>query len=89
MTIVICNARGDMDENEFGGSCRTQGNARNSQKVLIVKLKRPLEHLGLDERLVLKWVSNSIGGCRVDSSGSRVTRLLAGPYDNSHEPLIP
>jgi hypothetical protein len=25
MVVVICNAGGDMNENEFGGSCSTHG----------------------------------------------------------------
>ena len=36
MTIVICNARGDMNGNEFGCSCSTQGNSRNSHRVLYI-----------------------------------------------------
>ena len=48
--IVICNARGDMNDSELSWSCSTQGNARISQRVLFVKLKkRPLEHHGLGE----------------------------------------
>jgi hypothetical protein len=45
---------------------------RNAYRVLVGKgdRKRPFGKLGMDGRIILKWILNRLGACGLDSSDS-------------------
>jgi hypothetical protein len=63
-----------MEVNEIVGAyvISGEGGQINAYVVLVenVKERNLLEDIGVDRRIVLKWILNKMGGCGLHSSGS-------------------
>ena len=71
MEYLLCD---QMEVNEIVGAyvISGEGGQINAYVVLVenVKERNLLEDIGVDRRIVLKWILNKMGGCGLHSSGS-------------------
>jgi hypothetical protein len=55
----------------MGKECSTHGEKRNAHRILMGKpeVKRPLEDIDVDGRIILKWILDKMEWYGLDSSG--------------------